>query len=78
LAQLAENLQRKDLSDRETAAFLKETLEEFPELQKQQLAKIINQSSQYISRILALLDPKWADVVDSGIITYASLLEQYR
>jgi ParB family chromosome partitioning protein len=78
LAQLAENLQRKDLSDRETAAFLKETLGEFPELQKQQLAKIINQSSQYISRILALLDPKWADVVDSGIITYASLLEQYR
>ncbi|CAB3755814.1 ParB/RepB/Spo0J family partition protein [Paraburkholderia humisilvae] len=78
LAQLAENLQRKDLSDRETAKFLKETLEKFPGLQKQQLAKLINQSSQYISRILALLDPQWADVVDSGIITYASLLEQYR
>ncbi|KWO88609.1 hypothetical protein WM32_09185 [Burkholderia ubonensis] len=78
LAQLAENLQRKDLSDRETAKFLKETLEKFPGLQKQQLAKLVNQSSQYISRILALLDPQWADVVDSGIITYASLLEQYR
>lgn len=78
LAQLAENLQRKDLSDRETAKFLKQTLEEFPDLQKQQLAKLVNQSSQYISRILALLDPKWSDVVDSGIITYASLLEQYR
>lgn len=78
LAQLAENLQREDLSDLETAMFLKKTLDEFPELQKQTLAKLLKKNSQYISRILALVDPAWASVVDTGIITYASLLEQFR
>ncbi|MBN3815187.1 ParB/RepB/Spo0J family partition protein [Paraburkholderia sp. Se-20369] len=78
LVQLSENLQRDDLTDLETALFLRDTLEEFPDLQKQELAKVMNKSSQYISRVLALLDPKWSDVVDSGMITYASLLEQFR
>lgn len=78
LAQLAENLNREDLSDLEVAQFVKETLEESPELKKGELATIMRKDSQYISRILALLNPKWADVVDSGMITYASLLEQYR
>lgn len=78
LAQLSENLQRSDLTDIETAMFLKETLEMFPDLQKQALAKVMNKSSQYVSRVLALLDPEWADVVGTGIITYASLLEQFR
>lgn len=78
LAQLAENLQREDLSDIEIATFLKAILEEYPELQKQQLGRILRKSPQWISRILALLDPQWGHVVDSGIITYASLLEQFR
>lgn len=78
LAQLTENLQREDLTDIEVAVFLKNMLEEFPDLQKQDLAKLINVSNQYISRILALLDPRWADVVNTGIITYASLLEHFR
>jgi ParB family chromosome partitioning protein len=78
LVQLSENLQRYDLTDLETARFLKTTLEAYPDLQKQELAKVMNKSSQFISRVLALLDPKWSDVVDSGMITYASLLEQFR
>ncbi|MFJ3317215.1 ParB/RepB/Spo0J family partition protein [Herbaspirillum huttiense] len=78
IAQLSENLQRKDLSDLQVARFLRRTLDEYPELQKQALGKILNKGSQYISRVLALLDPRWSDVVDSGFITYASLLEQYR
>lgn len=78
LVQLSENLQRSDLTDLDTARFLKNTLEEYPELQKQELARVMNKSSQFISRVLALLDPQWADVVDTGIITYASLLEQFR
>ncbi|MDR5777003.1 MULTISPECIES: ParB/RepB/Spo0J family partition protein [unclassified Caballeronia] len=78
LVQLSENLQRDDLTDLEVAQFLRDTLEDNPELQKQELAKVMNKSSQFISRVLALLDPKWSDVVDSGLITYASLLEQFR
>lgn len=78
LTQLSENLQREQLTDIEVAAFLKAILEEYPELQKQDLAKLLKRNSQYISRILALVDPRWADVVQTGIITYASLLEQFK
>lgn len=78
LTQLSENLQREQLTDIEVAAFLKDLLEEFPDLQKQDLAKLLKRNSQYISRILALVDPRWANVVQTGIITYASLLEQFR
>ncbi len=77
-AQLAENLQREDLTELETATFFKQILEENPELQKQQLAKLLKKPNAYISRILSLIDPEWKDVVDAGIITYASLLEQFK
>lgn len=77
-AQLAENLQRKDLTELETATFFKNLLDDYPELQKQQLAKLLKKPNAYITRILSLLDPEWAHVVDSGIITYASLLEQFK
>lgn len=77
-AQLAENLQRKDVTELETATFFKKLLEDFPELQKQQLAKLLKKPNAYISRILSLLDPEWKDVVDAGIITYASLLELFK
>ncbi|MGY8527603.1 ParB/RepB/Spo0J family partition protein [Paracidovorax citrulli] len=78
LSQLAENIQRSGLTDLETAIFLKNTLEQYPDLQKQDLAKVVKKSPQYVSRLLALLDPDWAHVVSTGIITYASLLEQFR
>lgn len=78
LVQLAENLNRDDLTDLEVATFVKATLEENPGLKKSTMASIIRRDSQYISRILALLNPKWANVVDSGLISYASLLEQFR
>lgn len=77
-AQLAENLQRQDLTDLETAMHFKAILTEFPELQKQELAKLLNMRNSYITRILALLDPQWAHVVDAGIVTYATLLEQFK
>lgn len=78
LSQLSENLQREQLTDLEVAAFLKAILDEYPELQKQDLAALLKRNSQYISRILALVDPRWSDVVQTGIITYASLLEQFK
>lgn len=78
LSQLAENIQRSNLTDLETANFLKTTIEQYPELQKQDLAKVVKKSPQYVSRLLALLEPQWEHVVSTGIITYASLLEQFR
>ncbi|CAG2138397.1 Nucleoid occlusion protein [Cupriavidus campinensis] len=78
LSQLAENIQRSNLTDLETAVFLKTTIEQYPELQKQDLAKVVKKSPQYVSRLLALLEPEWEHVVSTGIITYASLLEQFR
>jgi ParB family chromosome partitioning protein len=78
LAQMSENIQREDVSDLDIAKSLKDTLEKYPELQKQQLAKLLKKPPSYISRLLALMDPRWAHVVHSGLITYASLLEQFR
>ncbi|MEB0137678.1 MULTISPECIES: ParB/RepB/Spo0J family partition protein [unclassified Undibacterium] len=83
LAQLAENLQRSDLSDIETAVYIQELLEDYPDLRKKDIGQLVHKKSsgsgsQYVSRILAMLDPKWADVVKTGIIPFASLLEQYR
>jgi len=78
LAQLAENLQRDDLTDIETAVYIKNLLEEFPDLKKKDIGTVFNKKSQYVSRILAMLDPQWSDVISSGAIQFASLLEQYR
>lgn len=78
LAQLAENLQRDDLTDIETAVYIKNLLEEFPDLKKKDISTVFNKKSQYVSRILAMLDPQWDDVISSGAIQFASLLEQFR
>ncbi len=78
LAQLSENLQRSDLTDLEVAQFIQSVLEQYPELKKQELAHILKKNSQYISRLLALLNPAWSDVVNTGIIAHASLLEHFR
>lgn len=78
LSQLTENIQREDLTDIQIARFIKSLLDEYPDLQKQELGKILNKNSQYISRILALVDARWSHVVDAGIITYASLLDQFK
>lgn len=78
LIQLSENLQREDLTDLETASYMQNLLEEFPDLKKKELGNVFNKNSQYVSRILAMLDPQWKDVIQSGAIQYASLLEQYR
>ncbi|CCD29343.1 Putative chromosome-partitioning protein parB [Candidatus Glomeribacter gigasporarum BEG34] len=78
LAQLSENLQRSDLTDLEVAQFIQSVLKQYPELQKQELARVLKKSNQYISRLLALLNPAWSDVVNTGMIAHASLLESFR
>ena len=78
LAQLSENLQRDDLTDIETAVHIKSLLEEFPDLKKKDIGNVFNKKQQYVSRILAMLDPQWDDVIATGTIQFASLLEQYR
>jgi len=78
LAQLSENLQRDDLTDIETAVYIKNLLDEFPDLKKKDIGSVFNKRQQYVSRILAMLDPQWDDVIASGAIQFASLLEQYR
>jgi ParB family chromosome partitioning protein len=78
LTQLSENMHRRDLSEIEIATFLKTILEAYPELQKTNIAKLLKRNNSYINRILALVDPRWADVVHTGIITYSSLLEHFK
>lgn len=78
LAQLAENVHRQDMSDLDTALFVKKMLDEDPELQKRDLAQFLNKHPSYISRMMAFVDPRWAHVVTENIITHASVLEQFR
>jgi len=78
LAQLAENVQRENMSDLDTARFVKRMLDENPDLQKRDLAQLLNKHPSYVSRMMAFVDPRWEHVVSSGIITFASVLEQFR
>ena len=78
MAQLAENLNRSDLTDLEVARYLKKKMDSNPALMKKNLAELIRRPPSYISRILGLLNPKYEELVGSGLITYASLLEQLK
>lgn len=78
LAQLAENVQRENMSDLDTARFVKRMLDENPELQKRDLAQLLNKHPSYVSRMMAFVDPRWEHIVSTGIITFASVLEQFR
>ena len=78
LAQLSENLQRDDLTDLETAVYIKNLLDEYPDLKKKDIGNVFNKKQNYVSRILAMLDSQWEDVISTGAIQFASLLEQYR
>jgi ParB/RepB/Spo0J family partition protein len=78
LAQLSENLQRSDLTDLDVAAAMRRMLEKYPDLQKKDLAKTLNRSPSYISRMLAMVDGRFRDLVLDGVITFATVLEKYR
>lgn len=78
LAQLAENLQREDLTDLDVASSIGDMMERYPELRKKDLAKLINRSPSYITRMLAMIDPQWKSLVLSGVVTYASVLEAFK
>lgn len=78
LAQLAENLQREDLTDLDVANSIGDMMGRYPELRKKDLAKLINRSPSYITRMLAMIDPEWKSLVLSGVVTYASVLEAFK
>lgn len=78
LAQLAENVQRENMSDLDTARFVKRMLDENTDLQKRDLAQLLNKHPSYVSRMMAFVDPRWAHVVSTGAIIFASVLEQFR
>jgi len=78
LLQLSENLQRENVSDLDVALALKDILEDDPKLQKQTLAAMLKKPPSYVSKILSMMHPDWAGVVDTGLIPYASILEKYK
>lgn len=78
LVQLSENIHREDLTDLEVGTFLKRMMEEYPELKKQDLGKLLKKNPSYVSRIMAFVDPEWAPLINEGIIPFASLLETFK
>lgn len=77
-SQLAENLQRKGLSDLDTAYYIRDMMEEFPDLQQKDIAAEYGMSPSYVTRVLGMLNPKYAPLIEKGYITYASILEQFK
>lgn len=79
LIQASENIQREDLSDMEIASFMRRLLDEYPdEIQHQDLAALFKKPKSWVSRMLGLLDPRYAGLVKEGFITFASILEHYK
>ena len=78
LIQIAENIQRRNLSDIETGTAMKDMLAEFPELEHKDLAEIWNKERSYVTRMMSMVDPQYAELISSGAITHATVLEQYR
>lgn len=78
LEQLAENIQREDLTDLEIAAFLQSLMEDYKELRQTDLCTLLHKPKSWISRMLAMLKPEYRDLIDGGYITYAAILEQFR
>ena len=76
ISQLHENIQREDLSELQLAKQLQFMFEEDPKLKKEDICSILKKPKSYIYRIMRLLDPRYADLINEGIVTYASLLER--
>ncbi len=78
LAQLSENLQREGLSDLDVARSIQGMMERYPDLRKKDLARLLNRKPSYISRMMAMLDPRWSALTESKVITWASVLETFK
>ena len=76
ISQLHENILREDLSELQLAKQLQFMFEEDPKLKKEDICSILKKPKSYIYRIMRLLDPRYADLINEGIVTYASLLER--
>lgn len=77
-AQLSENVQREDPSDLDIARFVRKMLQDFPEMQRKDLAQVFNARESQITRYLAMLDDSWSDYIKEGLIVEASVLELFR
>lgn len=76
--QLSENIKSQNLTDLEIAAHMQRMLKEYPELQQKDLTEIFNESKQWVSRMLGLLDPRFSELVNSGMITYSAIMMGFK
>lgn len=82
IAQLAENMNRKDLSDYETAKAIKALIDASPDPTKHglkgEIAEYLDRSRGEVSRLLKMLDPENVPLVEERLILSADALSRFR
>ncbi|MCD0253083.1 ParB/RepB/Spo0J family partition protein [Xanthomonas campestris pv. campestris] len=82
IAQLAENMNREDLSDYDTAKSIQTLIDTSPDPTKHglktEIAEVLGRSRPEISRLLKMLDTENIDLVEEGLIVSADALSRFR
>jgi len=76
LAQLSENLQRRDMSDIDVIRAINSLLATYPELMKKDLARLFNRAPSFISRYIKAAEPQHLRLIEEGIVESAAVLEK--
>lgn len=72
------NVNRENLSDYELATVIQQQLDENPKLKQKDMARQLGISPATVTRLLALLEPEYADLAKAGMIESASALAQLK
>lgn len=72
------NANREDLTDYELAVVIQEQLDNNPKLKKKDVAEQLGKDPSAISRLLALLEPTFAELAKVGLIEGASTLSHFK
>lgn len=72
------NANRESLSDYDLAVVIKEQLEANPKLKQKEVAKQLGVSAATVTRLLAMLEPEYAELAQTGMIESASALAHFK
>ncbi|MDO5693668.1 MAG: ParB/RepB/Spo0J family partition protein [Pseudomonadota bacterium] len=76
--QVMANANRENLTDIELATVIQQQLDENPKLKQKDMARQLGLSAATVTRLLAMLEPEYADLAKSGLIESASALAQLK
>ena len=82
LAQAIANANRKDLTDYETAQMIQRLLDASGDPKRKgarkEIAELLDMTSAQVSRLTAMLEPEWQELIEAGLIVSADALSRFR